>query len=35
VRHDILRGYALQAAPCFACWLAIQRELWSRPVPQS
>jgi len=35
VRHDILRGYALQAAPCFACWLAIQRELWSRPAPQS
>ena len=35
VRHDILRGYALQAAPCFACWLAIQRELWRGPVPQS
>jgi len=35
LRHDILRGYALQAAPCFACWLAIQRELWRRPVPQS
>lgn len=35
VRHDLFRAYALQAAPCFACWLAMQRELWRRPAPQS
>lgn len=28
IRHDIVRAYAVQAAPCVVCWIVMQRELW-------
>lgn len=27
-RHDFLRAYSMQAAPCLLCWIGIQMDLW-------